>query len=44
LNDAASKAGNFSVENVEESVIRNLGRFANCSICPLSAFFGGLIA
>lgn len=33
-----------AIEEIDESVIRNLAAFSSCSISPLAAFFGGIVA
>jgi len=37
-------ARDFNLEELNEDVVRSVSRYATSSLCPLSAFFGGIVA
>ena len=37
-------AKDFKLEELNEDVVRSVSRYATSSLCPLSAFFGGIVA
>jgi len=44
LNSARAQAGQFSVEEVEGEIVEKVVAFAQCSISPMAAFLGGIVA
>ena len=45
VNEAGKKAANVhSVDAVDEDVVKNTARFAECTFQPMTCFFGGVVA
>jgi ubiquitin-activating enzyme E1 len=44
INEKAEEAKEFRVEALDEEVVKVCAMFAQCSIVPQAAFFGGIIA
>jgi hypothetical protein len=44
LNETNKTNNGYSVEEIDEYVLRNVAMFSSASISPMAAFFGGIVA